>query len=461
MSAPVKVSKKAMRSRVLAATSRKALASLAGVCVASLAISACGASNAPITAGSPSGPKAAGSGPLTVAVFDAFEGADAATGTTTEAECYAAVTVFNANGGLLGHKVQCTPFDSTSDPADAVPVANRMLASTHNLILVDGPGSEEPAVEPLLNKAQVIHYAWNGLPFYDHQTSPYFYRAFPSDSLGGEADALYLINAGYKQAAGVFDNSGGAQAQVPNFVHTYARLGGHLAALLKLAPNSTYQTEAQQLSAAKPDAIISEIDTPQEVEAWDSALANAANGAYLPLITTAGEVDAIPNWIQLVSHALGASGLKNVVQLAPGGALNPAGYPTLRHALLTAPQSIVNRKQYLGLGYIATGFDAVILDGLAIDEAKSTDPAKVAPLIAQIANGTPGAVTVNTYPQGAKAIAQGHKVHYVGAGGAMLFNRWHNLVESFQALRYDGPKAGWVAMPGKTITQQEIAKLGG
>jgi len=452
MSARVKVSNKATRSRVFAATSRRALAGLAGACVASLAISACGSSNAPVTAGS---------GPLTVGVFDPFEGPEAAIGPITEAECYAAVTVINANGGLLGHKVQCTPFDSTSDPADAVPVANRMLASSHNLILVDGPGSEEPAVEPLLNNAKVIHYGWNGLPFYDHQTSPYFYRAFPSDSLGGDGAAIYLIKEGYKHAAGVFDNSAGAQAQVPNLVRTYAKLGGSLAANLKLAPSSTYQIEAHQLVAAKPDAIVSELDTPQEVEAWYSALGNLAHGAYPPLVPTVSEVISTTNWIHLVSHALGASALKNVVELSPGGALNPAGYPTLQHALLTAPENIVNRKQYLGLSYFATGFDAVILDGLAIDEAKSTDSAKVAPLIAQIANGTPGAVTVSTYPQGAKAIAQGHKVHYVGAGGAMLFNRWHNLVAPFEALRYKGPKAQWVAVPGKAISVQEIAKVAG
>ena len=68
--------------------------------------------------------------------------------------CNAAAQQINASGGIVGHKLQCPTFDTKGDPADAVPVTNRILVSNSHLGLVVGQdGSDIPPVLPLL----VVH----------------------------------------------------------------------------------------------------------------------------------------------------------------------------------------------------------------------------------------------------------------------------------------------------------------
>ena len=428
---------------------------LATALAVSVTLAACGGS----AASGGSGASVSKKGPLTVGVFDAFEGSEAFQGPEREAECYAAATQINAAGGVLGRKFQCVPADSTSDPADAVPNATKMLATAHNLVLIDGPGDEELATDSVVAPSHVVEFGWSATPAYDHQTNPFWYRFFPSDALAGAAEADYLIKAGYTHAAGVFDTSAGAQVQVPDLLKTYAKLGGKMAINLKLAPGNTYRTEVSQLLQAKPDAIITELDTPQETSAFFSELSQLSGGKVPPIIATEGAVASSTNWPALVTKAIGAAAAQHITQVATGGSLNSAGYAAFKHALLTSPEKIVNRGQYLGLQYVAQGSDAVVIDALAIDEAKSTNSSKVAPLIYQIANGVPGAVTVSTYAQGVKAIAAGHRIRYVGGGGPILLNTHHNIVSPFTILRWEGPKAGWVLVPGDTITPTQLTKL--
>ena len=198
---------------------------VAAVVAMGTVISACGGTSTSV-----------GSGPLTVGVFMPFEGDEGFAGPELEAECYAAVNEMNATGGLLGHKVQCSPYDSTSDPADAVPAAARMLATASNLILVFGPADQEPPVDPELRAAKVLEYGYNGMPRYDHQTNALWYRPFPSDSLDGVAEGIFLARARYKNVAAVFDTSSGAQNHVPRMIKTYEKVRGKVAINLDLAP---------------------------------------------------------------------------------------------------------------------------------------------------------------------------------------------------------------------------------
>lgn len=423
---------------------------LLGVTLAvAMVVAACGSTSASVSK----------KGPITVAAFNAFEGSEAAEGPKKEAECYAAETEVNNGGGILGRKLQCVPFDSTSDPADAVPNATHMLSKAKNLVLVDGPGTEEPATDSIIRPAHVLEFSWDAGPIYDHQTNPLWFRFYPADSLAGIGEAAYLMKHGYTHAAGVFDTSPGAQAQVPNLVKTYAKLGGKLAIDLKLAPGNTYRTEVSQLLQSHPDAIITELDTPQETTAFFSELAQLSGGKIPPIIATQGEVDSATNWPQLVTKAIGVAAAHRMVEIAAGGGIDPVGYATVKHSLLTAPEKIVDRQQYIGSWSAASGCDAVAIMALAIDQTKSTDPSKLAPVIDRIANGVPGAVVVHNYAQGRKEIAAGHQIRFVGGAGPLTFNKYHNLVVPFQLLRWEGTKAGWVPLPKDTLTPAAILKL--
>jgi hypothetical protein len=69
--------------------------------------------------------------------------------------------------------------------------------------------------------------------------------------------------------------------------------------------------------------------------------------------------------------------------------------------------------------------------------AKTTNPVKWNASIASITNPRPGAVDVASYAQGAQALKQGESVRYVGAQGAVNFDRYHNSSGVFAAFGYN------------------------
>ena len=66
----------------------------------------------------------------TVISFNPFTGPDASFGPEMMAGCESAIHAINAAGGVLGVKLTCLPVDTRGDPADAVPAASKMLATT-------------------------------------------------------------------------------------------------------------------------------------------------------------------------------------------------------------------------------------------------------------------------------------------------------------------------------------------
>jgi hypothetical protein len=48
----------------------------------------------------------------------------------------------------------------------------------------------------------------------------------------------------------------------------------------------------------------------------------------------------------------------------------------------------------------------------------------------------PGKTVVTSYAAGKSALAAGKQIQYVGAGGPVVFNRWHNSTGAFEAARY-------------------------
>src|SRR6202011_4133232 len=68
-------------------------------------------------------------GTLTFASFNPFTGPDASFGPEMAAGCITASNLINQSGGLLGHQTECIAVDTRGDPADAVPAAQKMLAT--------------------------------------------------------------------------------------------------------------------------------------------------------------------------------------------------------------------------------------------------------------------------------------------------------------------------------------------
>src|ERR1700694_5650731 len=136
-----------------------------------LTLAACGGSG-----GSGSSYKEDGKA-LIFPTFNPFTGADANFGPEMRAGCPAAAKSIMDAGGILGHtSIECPAVDSRGDPADAVPAAQEMRATTSTLMEVIEPSSDEAsATVPIFDAAKKPMFVDTGQPSFDKSDFKYFW----------------------------------------------------------------------------------------------------------------------------------------------------------------------------------------------------------------------------------------------------------------------------------------------
>lgn len=413
----------------------------------------CAALAAALVVGGGAGAATTGGGTLTVGAFNPFSGGDADFGPEMMAGCLPAVNLINAAGGVLGSKMTCEAVDTRGDPADAVPAASKMLATTSNLVGILGPSADEAqATVPVIDAAKVPMFADTGEAAFDRSTYAYFYRLTPADDVKGLALAQWAHERGYKRAATVFGSDIGAQSDVPSLVTTFQKLGGTIVSNQKIAlDQSSYRTEVTKMLAAKPQVIFTEAD-PQTDATFLSELKQLHG--LIPVIGT--ETTLQGGWLKAVGGAIGAANLaKYVVGMQPYAPTAGAGWSTFNRALLAAAKQVPKPSQWSPDPYTMTYYDAVNLMALSMLAAGSTKPSVYAPKIVTLTKGGRGAVVVHTFAQGKKALARHERIVYVGAGGPIAFDRWHNSSGAYEAARYVGGKVKIVGV----VTAAQIAAL--
>jgi branched-chain amino acid transport system substrate-binding protein len=402
-----------------------------------------------------SGAASAPSGsPLVFEVAIAFTGPDAPFGPETMAGCVPAARLINGAGGVLGHPVQCKSTNTQGDPADAVPAVEKMLATGGNIVGVLGPSSDEAsAVVPIIDAAKIPMFPVTGQPSFDKTTLSYFWRTLPADDVLGYAMAAWAKQRGYKNAAAVFGNSVGGQAQVPTLTKGYQKLGYTLAPNLSIAlDQSSYRTEIEQVLAKKPSAMFTEMD-PQTGSTFLSDLKQLSS-QHIPIV--GDQVILEPSWLKAVGNAIGKSALDtSCVAIQPYSPTTGPGYAAYKAALLASKSQVQNVTQYVSDPYAMDPYDATVTMALAMLQAHSTNPSVYNSHIPDVVQPAAGAVVVNTYAQGKGQLAAGHRIRYVGASGPVDFNRYHNSTGAFDAVRCDLSRQ----QPIGTITAAQITSL--
>src|SRR5258708_7220196 len=350
-----------------------------GATLALLAIGACGSSG---------GGGGSTSSTLVVGEFNPFTGPDAAFGPEMVGGCAPAVQLINASGGVLGHKLSCVQEDTRGDPADAVPAAQKMMATETSLIGVLGPSSDEAlATAPLLNQGGVPMFADPGQAAFDRSTYAYFWRITPADDVKGYAMALWAHKAGYTRAAAVFGNDAGAQSDVPTLVRAFTRLGGTIVYNKPFAlDHSSHRTRIEQMLAAHPQAIFTDVE-PQTGATFLSELQQLHG--LMPVVGT--EVTLQAPWLQAVNKAIGsaetAKYFEGMQPYAPPS--GPAWQAYNRSLLASAPQ-VPKPAQWSTDPYSMTYYDAVNVMALGMIAAKSTSPTVFNKDIMQVTEPGPG-----------------------------------------------------------------------
>lgn len=405
----------------------------------------------------PTGAGAAG-GTLVVAEFNPFSGPTAAFGPEMVAACDAAVALINHAGGVLGHHFACKGVDTHGDPADAVPAAEKMIATTSSLVGVIGPSSDEAlATVPILDRASVPMMADTGQAAFTKTTEKYFWRVSPADRVKGYAMALYAVHHHDMRAALVFGDTAGAQSDTVTLLKGYKALGGKVVDNLKLAREQpSYDTEVESLLATHPDVIFTEAD-PATSATFFSDLKQLNHTKLLPIVGSETSLEA--SWLQAVQRAVGASLLKKYqVGVQPYSPPSGPSYTVFKRAIEKVKGfSKTTIGVYTTDPYAMGYYDSVNIYALAMLKAHSTKRSDFNKDIEAVSNPGSGKVIVHTFAQGAKDIKAGKAIEYYGASGQIAFNKWHNSTGAFEVAQVN-VKTGQIKIVAQ-ISAAAIASL--
>ena len=415
-----------------------------GAALAVVAVGACGSSG---------GGGASASSTLVVGEFNPFSGPDASFGLEMAGGCLPAIRLINAGGGVLGHQMSCVQEDTRGDPADAVPAAQKMMATETSLVGVLGPSSDEAlATAPLLNQGHVPMFVDTGQAAFDHTSDAYFWRITPADDVKGYAMALWAHKAGYTRAAAVFGNDAGAQSDVPTLVRAFTRLGGTIVYNKPFAlDQSSYRSEIENVLAAHPQVIFTEVD-PQTASTFLSELQQLHG--LIPVIGT--EVTLQAPWLKAVNGAVGAAAMAKYFEgMQPYAPPAGAAWQAYNRSLLASSAQVPKPSQWSSDPYSMTYYDGVNVMALAMIAAKSTSPAVFNRYVVKVTEPGSGKTVVSTFAAGKAALKAGHQIQYVGAGGPIVFNHWHNSTGAFEAAKYTNGKLTLVG----SVSAAQIAAI--
>jgi len=401
-------------------------------------------------------------GTLEIGNFTSFSGPNAAFGPEGEAGCIAAANLINTAGGPLGHQMNCISVDTRGDPADAVPAANQLLAAHPNLIGVLGPTTDESdATVPIFDRAKMVMFATTGEARFDKSTFKYFWRNVPADDVNGYGLAIWAKKQGYTRVAAVFGADASSQGSAPTSVAGFQKLGGTVTANVSIAlDQASYRTEVTQVLAGNPQAIFTEED-PQTAGTFFQEL-KQLHGSLLPIIGTHPTLDH--GWLTAVTSAIPGSELvANYVSVAFYAAPSGPAWDVYQTSLLSAGSAIDNAKQWLSDPYSMTGYDGVNIMALAMIVANSTDPAVYNDSILKVTTHSSGATIVHNYKDGKAALAAGKTIDYVGTGGELDFDQWHNSPGGFAIYKLNpsAPTRDDQAVLVDQISPDEINKVKG
>jgi ABC-type branched-subunit amino acid transport system substrate-binding protein len=382
---------------------------------------------------------ASGNYSITAGVLHAFTGQNAFFGLNADNACKAAAQQINVGGGIMGHQLVCTTYDTKGDPADAVPVTQRMLVSASHLSMVVGPdGNDVASVLPLLEQSKVPEMNTVGDPRYDTQTSADFWRLTPSDSTQAPALAYEAIRKGFTKIVEVYTSDLSAQTTTGLFTATYARLGGKIGKNLTISPDqASYQTEVAQALAQHPQAIVGEMDA-RTAATFLSEL-KQLNGSLIPFLVTQRATQG--DWAPAVLPAIGAQSMGSAIT-AVAPALHATGSA---FASFQAGMNAINANPFQKKNpIVAATYDGVIAFALAMDAAKSTDSATYVRYINKVTSSGSGVTVVTTYGAGVAALKAGKTIQYVGASGLMAFNSYNTANRSYAVWTFNPAAHSWV-----------------
>lgn len=404
--------------------------------LAAILLAACGSSSG---SGNNSASKSnSHGGTLTLGELGPLTGPRADIGAAMVKGANLALSVINADGGVLGHQVKLDPQDDASDPADAVPAADKEINSDHVIAIVGPIVQTAPVVLPLAAKANIPMLMWGGGAVFDNETSPYFFRLAPSDSEMTDAMMVYAHNKGWNTVAVALGNTTGDTSLLPGLKFAAQKLGMTIQKVVTFAVGSTsFRSEISDLFSGHPQAIVGQFDIPSAGVAFGEMKQEG-------LLKTPWVVSNL--WFaQEFYTSVGSQVASGPIYIANPGTENGGYGPFLQLLQQKYGQSQpTNGETYM--------YDAVNIWALGAEEAGTYQYPKLEQGILAAANG-PG-TSCTSYTQCLNLLKAGKKINYNGAASSVDFDSHHNVYGPFDFLHYnsDGSTSSVATLSPQQIT---------
>lgn len=406
--------------KVVGSRQRGRLMALTVATVAALLLAACSSSSSG-SGSSGGGAGNSGKGPITLGEMGPLTGPRADLGAAMVSGAKLALSVINADGGVLGHQVTLDPQDDASDPADAVPAADKEINVDHVVAIVGPIVQTAPVVLPLAAKANIPMLMWGGGAAFDNETSPYFFRLAPSDTEMSDGMMVYAHRRGWNKVALAIGNTTGDTSLIPGLTAAAKKLGMTIQRTVTFAVGSTsFRSEITDLFSGHPQAIVGQFDIPSAGVAFGEMKQEN-------LLSTPWVVSNL--WFAKEFYtSVGSAVATGPIYIANPGTEN-GGYNSFLSLLKqkTGQSQPSNGETYL--------YDATNIWALGAQEAGTYKYPALEQGILKAANG-PG-TTCTSYTQCFDLLKSGKAIKYVGAASSVNFDSHHNVYGPFDFLHYN------------------------
>ncbi|WP_417708112.1 ABC transporter substrate-binding protein [Roseibium aggregatum] len=324
-----------------------------------------------------------------------------------------AVKQVNEQGGLLGGSAIAVYGDTTGTAQGAVDAAQK-LVNVENVPIIMGSlmsgttiaaaeaaiiPAGVPQISPTATSPAMTFLEDNGLVF----------RIVPSDNYQGEILAKMVMDEGIKKVALTYVNNDYGVGIGETFIDAYTEAGGEIVAEAKHEEKKdSYRSELASLAKGDAEALVV---IAYAGDSGGKIVRQAIEGGlFTKFVGTDGLRD------ELLIQNVGADALKTSFFSSP---TSPAENPAQKalHDAFNAAYGEGADKAFVDQTY-----DATFLAMLAIEKAGSTDRAKIAEALKEVAMAPGEKVGPGEWAKAIALIKEGKDIDYEGASGSAEFD---------------------------------------
>nr|WP_255606847.1 ABC transporter substrate-binding protein [Phyllobacterium sp. 2063] len=309
--------------------------------------------------------------PIKIGLNQPLTGPFAASGTYIVDGAKLAVEEINANGGVLGEKIQLVIEDNKSNPTEAASVAEKLIESDKVPVMMGAWGSSLTlAVMPKLMQYEVpMLVETSSSSKITQQGNPYVFRISPPSWVEAELFKKHLPELQIKKVDFLAINNDWGRGTVTDFSKAFAENGINVG-LTEMMDQGAQDLSAQlsKIKASDSDTIIVTTAVEQLTLVLKQA---AALGLTKKIVTTGGS----QNPDQLIEQAgTAANNTTHMVFFAPW-APDKSPHPEQAKAFIGAWEKAGHTKAGLTESY--RGYDGIYVIKAAIEKAGAADPAAI------------------------------------------------------------------------------------